>query len=186
MDSHWCIPFTATFSKRRVICALWNKHCDTFTSICTSHLTLRLQFPGRFPVNHHQFTTTLRTHDADPPFVHSAPVFSHRAPFVESVVSRTRGAVSAYNRCCPRGMPLLPGTQIVEIWKLYLLGLLAMISALYVPISVTTNTSQTGDVFVTLFFSRWQVFWLARFCQSVMKALHIAFFGTPIRVIAAL
>ena len=28
-DSHWCVPFTATFSKRRKIGALWSEHCDT-------------------------------------------------------------------------------------------------------------------------------------------------------------
>ena len=26
--SHWCIPFTATFSKRRKIGAQWSEHCD--------------------------------------------------------------------------------------------------------------------------------------------------------------
>ena len=26
--SHWCVPFTATFSKRRKIGALWNERCD--------------------------------------------------------------------------------------------------------------------------------------------------------------
>ena len=28
--SHWCVPFTATFSKRRKIGALWSERCDTF------------------------------------------------------------------------------------------------------------------------------------------------------------
>ena len=28
-DSHWCVPFTATFSKRRKIGALWSEHCDS-------------------------------------------------------------------------------------------------------------------------------------------------------------
>ena len=27
--SHWCVPFTATFSKRRKIGALWSERCDT-------------------------------------------------------------------------------------------------------------------------------------------------------------
>ena len=26
--SHWCVPFTATFSKRRKIGALWSERCD--------------------------------------------------------------------------------------------------------------------------------------------------------------
>ena len=29
MQSHWCVPFTATFSKRRKIGALWSERCDT-------------------------------------------------------------------------------------------------------------------------------------------------------------
>ena len=29
MKSHWCVPFTATFSKRRKIGALWSERCDT-------------------------------------------------------------------------------------------------------------------------------------------------------------
>ena len=27
-ESHWCVPFTATFSKRRKIGALWSERCD--------------------------------------------------------------------------------------------------------------------------------------------------------------
>ena len=27
--SHWCVPFTATFSKRRKIGALWSERCDS-------------------------------------------------------------------------------------------------------------------------------------------------------------
>ena len=36
--SHWCVPFTATFSKRRKIGALWSERCDawTFQSITCS------------------------------------------------------------------------------------------------------------------------------------------------------
>ena len=30
--SHWCVPFTATFSKRRKIGASWSERCDTYRS----------------------------------------------------------------------------------------------------------------------------------------------------------
>ena len=33
-DSHWCVPFTATFSKRRKIGALWSEHCDSTDRQC--------------------------------------------------------------------------------------------------------------------------------------------------------
>ena len=32
--SHWCVPFTATFSKRRKIGALWSERCDEQQSRC--------------------------------------------------------------------------------------------------------------------------------------------------------
>ena len=35
--SHWCVPFTATFSKRRNIGASWSERCDV-------HMTLLSQF----------------------------------------------------------------------------------------------------------------------------------------------
>ena len=31
--SHWCVPFTATFSKRRKIGALWSERCDVLWAI---------------------------------------------------------------------------------------------------------------------------------------------------------
>ena len=33
MKSHWCVPFTATFSKRRKIDATWSEHCDATISV---------------------------------------------------------------------------------------------------------------------------------------------------------
>ena len=36
MKSHWCVPFTATFSKRRKIDATWSEHCDATLSVAES------------------------------------------------------------------------------------------------------------------------------------------------------
>ena len=40
MKSHWCVPFTATFSKRRKIGALWSERCDNLT--CWSSVPLQI------------------------------------------------------------------------------------------------------------------------------------------------
>ena len=42
-QSHWCIPFTATFSKRRKIGALWRERCDTTLSLITSQVKICIQ-----------------------------------------------------------------------------------------------------------------------------------------------
>ena len=34
--SHWCVPFTATFSKRRKIGALWSERCDASSAFLSS------------------------------------------------------------------------------------------------------------------------------------------------------
>ena len=34
MQSHWCIPFTATFSKRQTIGVLWSERCDRSGASC--------------------------------------------------------------------------------------------------------------------------------------------------------
>ena len=36
-QSHWCVPFTATFSKRRKIGALWSERCDIKLELLQSH-----------------------------------------------------------------------------------------------------------------------------------------------------
>ena len=36
--SHWCVPFTATFSKRRKIGASWSERCDAELKRAVAHL----------------------------------------------------------------------------------------------------------------------------------------------------
>ena len=58
--SHWCVPFMATFSKRRKIGALWSKRCDDIGAqgslslvmhLCLCLLTLPLHQPSMAPTS---------------------------------------------------------------------------------------------------------------------------------------
>ena len=40
--SHWCVPFTATFSKRRKIGALWSERCDAEHTQVPGQLCLKM------------------------------------------------------------------------------------------------------------------------------------------------
>jgi len=44
--SHWCVPFTATFSKRRKIGALWSERCDARIFHSTAGRTTQKIFAG--------------------------------------------------------------------------------------------------------------------------------------------
>ena len=56
-NSHCCVPFTATFSKRRKIGSLWSERCDAESWASTSEFRPHLEISSALPLLHDRFNT---------------------------------------------------------------------------------------------------------------------------------